>query len=517
MPPKSSSSSSNVSHQSGDPVDIIQLEAGFTEVASRGIIPFVTFIESSEREFFKAKDFVTLYDLIFKMCIQREPYNWSEEMFKRYSSSIEQYLKNKVSPALEAAKSQVDVAMLKEWKGRWANQKLIVQGLAKLFMYLDRFYTPNTDGVLPLKEQGFKLYKEHIFDVYAAAARQAILNGIEKERNQENQDRALLQDAVGVFVEMGYMYGNKKLKVYKVELEKHLVEATGQYFQRYSRLWMEQDSCPLYLEKAEKMLQNERDRVEAYLNRSTQEPLIEECYTQILKVHQKELLRKKTGLNHLLATNAVEDLTRIHRLYKYQEADLEPIAEMFLEHVKKAGADIVDAAKPIAAPAASGEAASASAADGDDKDEDKQEAASGDVNHQLVRNLIALHAQYNKVTVDCFEKAQVMQKALKKAFEEFINKDSRVSKLLAKFVNDVLKKGSKLNVKDVEATLDHVVFLYGYIQEKDVFERDYQIFLSNRLLMGLCESEHSEKSMIAKLKTECRFTLFSYCACHHYF
>ena len=36
-----------------------------------------------------------------------------------------------------------------------------------------------------------------------------------------------------------------------------------------------------------------------------------------------------------------------------------------------------------------------------------------------------------------------------------------------------------------------------------VSERDYQIFLSNRLLMGLCESEHSERFMIAKLKTEC--------------
>jgi hypothetical protein len=96
-----------------------------------------------------------------------------------------------------------------------------------------------------------------------------------------------------------------------------------------------------------------------------------------------------------------------------------------------------------------------------------------------------------------------MQKSLKKAFEEFINKDNRVSKLLAKFVHEVLRKGSKVNVRDIESTLDNVVFLYGYISEKDVFERDYQCFLSNRLLMGLCESEHSEKSMIAKLKTEC--------------
>jgi len=47
--------------------------------------------------------------------------------------------------------------------------------------------------------------------------------------------------------------------------------------------------------------------------------------------------------------------------------------------------------------------------------------------------------------------------------------------------------------------------LYGYIQDKDVFEYDYQYFLANRLLMGLCQNEHTEKSMIAKLKTECGY------------
>jgi len=80
-----------------------------------------------------------------------------------------------------------------------------------------------------------------------------------------------------------------------------------------------------------------------------------------------------------------------------------------------------------------------------------------------------------------------------------------VSKLLALYVNDLLRAGSKLNVKNLEATLDNVVFLYGYIQDKDVFEYDYQYFLANRLLMGLCQNEHTEKSMIAKLKTECGY------------
>ena len=44
--------------------------------------------------------------------------------------------------------------------------------------------------------------------------------------------------------------------------------------------------------------------------------------------------------------------------------------------------------------------------------------------------------------------------------------------------------------------------LYGYIRDKDIFERDYQQYLASRLLQDLSESEQSERSMIGKLKTE---------------
>jgi hypothetical protein len=42
--------------------DIIELEKGFERVNKEGIQPFIDFIEAQEREFFKAKDFVTLYE-----------------------------------------------------------------------------------------------------------------------------------------------------------------------------------------------------------------------------------------------------------------------------------------------------------------------------------------------------------------------------------------------------------------------------------------------------------------------
>ena len=107
-------------------------------------------------------------------------------------------------------------------------------------------------------------------------------------------------------MQMGYSYNEKKLNVYKTQLEKYVVTKAGEFYKRQARVWMDQDSCPNYLEKAERMLQQEKSRVDSYLHHSTQEPLSKECYKYLLQEHQDELLNKKTGVNAMLAENATE-------------------------------------------------------------------------------------------------------------------------------------------------------------------------------------------------------------------
>lgn len=154
---------------------------------------------------------------------------------------------------------------------------------------------------------------------------------------------------------------------------------------------------------------------------------------------------------------------------KYPE-DLSPIADLFEQHIAREGSSLVGSA--------------------DSK------------GHDLVSKLLKLHKRYHDVVIECFGKHQIFLKALKRSFEDFINRDDVVSKLLAKYVNDVLKRGNAVALDKSEQTLDNIVFLYGYIHDKDVFENHYQHYLSSRLLNSLCESEHLEKTMIAKLKTQ---------------
>jgi len=60
-----------------DPEKVIELEEGYKIVLEQGIEPFIDMIESdSKRKTFKANQYVIIYDIVFKMCIQREPKNF---------------------------------------------------------------------------------------------------------------------------------------------------------------------------------------------------------------------------------------------------------------------------------------------------------------------------------------------------------------------------------------------------------------------------------------------------------
>jgi hypothetical protein len=88
--------------------------------------------------------------------------------------------------------------------------------------------------------------------------------------------------------------------------------------------------------------------------------------------------------------------------------------------------------------------------------------------------------------------------------------------LLARFSHDVLRQdddGQCINEAEVASILDEVVFRYGYLEDKSAFERDFQHFLSMRVIREQSRSKEDEDRMLARLKAECSSTYTDKLAC----
>lgn len=80
--------------------------------------------------------------------------------------------------------------------------------------------------------------------------------------------------------------------------------------------------------------------------------------------------------------------------------------------------------------------------------------------------------KYLEVVKTCFAANASMHKALRDAFESFCNKSiasTSTAELLATFADLQLRKGEKLSEEEVERTLEKVVKLLVYINDRDIF------------------------------------------------
>jgi Cullin family len=75
------------------------------------------------------------------------------------------------------------------------------------------------------------------------------------------------------------------------------------------------------------------------------------------------------------------------------------------------------------------------------------------------------------------------------------------AKQMALYTHFLLQKHThRLNEEELDAVLDHLLVLFAYLDDKDVFQKFYLKKLALRLLQKTSWSSRLEKSMIAKLK-----------------
>lgn len=105
--------------------------------------------------------------------------------------------------------------------------------------------------------------------------------------------------------------------------------------------------------------------------------------------------------------------------------------------------------------------------------------------------------------------------ALDKACGKFINTNavtiaskstSKSPELLAKYCDLLLRKSSKNPEEaELEDTLNQVMVVFKYIEDKDVFQKFYSKMLAKRLVNHTSASDDAEASMISKLKQACGY------------
>ncbi|GIL64270.1 hypothetical protein Vafri_18269 [Volvox africanus] len=467
----------------------IELAEGWSFM-EKGIQKLIRLLEGEPEDQFNAEQYMHLYTTIYNMCTQKPPHDYSEQLYGKYREAFNKYINDKVLPSLREHRDEV---LLKELYQRWGNHKLMVRWLSRFFNYLDRYYVLR-HSLPPLKDVGLLCFKELVYLETKKRTKDAVLLLIEKEREGELVDRALVKNILGIFIELGMT----TMDCYEKDFEEFLLSETSAFYRRKASEWIEQDSCPDYMLKAEECLRLEEERVENYLHGSTKQKLLKEVEAELLSNYETRLLTKEhSGCAALLKDDKTDDLARMYRLFQRIPKGLDPVADIFKEHVDSEGMKLVKEVTEAVELAKEKQGRAGPSRDTGSSHE-----------QQYVRAVIDLHDKYLQYVSTCFCNSSLFHKSLKEAFENFVNKSvagSTSAELMASFCDNLLKKGGseKLSDEAIEETLEKVVKLLAYVSDKDMFAEFYRKKLSRRLLQDKSASDDHERSLLSRLKQQC--------------
>mmetsp|Transcript_22578 Transcript_22578/g.27227 ORF Transcript_22578/g.27227 Transcript_22578/m.27227 type:complete len:742 (+) Transcript_22578:315-2540(+) len=339
------------------------------------------------------------------------------------------------------------------------DQMLIIRNI---FLYLDRTYVIQTNGIQSLWDMGLRLFRHHLM-AYPEVCRRTVkglLLLVERDRHREAVDRQMMKN-------LGRMLTS--LDLYSEEFEKHFLDETQTFYTQEGENMMLQTDVSQYLQHVDKRLHEENERCSTYLDPSTRKPLIQAIEKQLLDRHTQTIIEK--GYDALMDNCSISDLKRMYLLFERVKS-LGHMKTALSAYVKRTGIEIVN-------------------------DEEKDA--------EMVANLLELKKKLDTILHDSFNGNEQFTNTLKESFEHFINlRQNRPAEMIAKCIDAKLRTGNKGTSEDeLESFLDRVLVLFRYIQGKDVFEAFYKKDLAKRLLLGKSASTDAEKSMIAKLKTEC--------------
>ena len=301
---------------------------------------------------------------------------------------------------------------------------------------------------------------EQIRDVRVIIIQQ-IMKHIMRERAGETINRQQIKNVVEILIKLDY---------YKPHFEPELLKLTQQHYRAEAQQCADNFEICSYLNKTQQRINEEQERVQAYLERSTEPKIVSMLEKLFIDDYLQKILSE--GFDYLVDNQKLENLKQLYTFF-HKLGRIDFLKNTWQYYIKQKGSVIINAPDVAVEP------------------------------------IIAFKRKLDEILKNCFDTNYALKSAMQYAFEDFVNiKTNKIAELTTKYFDNILQKAHKMSQSEaqLEQTLDDALAIFKFLSAKDIFEAFYTKRLMRRLLLRNVSSFDLEKKLVEKFKAgECFF------------
>nr|KYP50856.1 Cullin-3 [Cajanus cajan] len=272
--------------------------------------------------------FEELYRNAYNMVLHK----FGEKLYTGLVTTMTSHLRE-ISQSIESAQGEI---FLDELNRKWVDHNKALQMIRDILMYMDRTFIPSNHKT-PVHELGLNLWRDVVIHSSKTQARllDTLLELVLRERNGEVINRGLMRNIIKMLMDLG-------LPVYQQDFEKHFLDVSANFYCRESQKFIESCDCGDYLNKAERRLNEEMERVSHYLDPRSESKITNVVEKEMIESHMHTLVHmENSGLVSMLVDDKFEDLQRMYNLFRRVPTGLTIVKEVMTSFVRDTGRQLV--------------------------------------------------------------------------------------------------------------------------------------------------------------------------------
>ncbi|KAJ6243412.1 cullin [Anaeramoeba flamelloides] len=408
------------------------------------------------------KQYSTIYSFIrFKK--EKELYDFCKQLIEKYTKELVFFKEIENGNILQIIKTN------------WKIQQEKLETIKQMFTVLEEKFLKK-NNLKPLYRIGIELWRKTIFEGEESLKLgiknkliSKIIETIQSDRKGSKcKDDETIEELLNMFVKL-----SENNEIYEQWFEIPFLDQTSKHYKLLSSVLLKSYKIGQYCRKVKDILNSENILVNRFLPECSRKKIIEIIRTEFIKNHFNEISTSESGPKAMIKKIEKQDLKIVYELL-ISIGEKKWLVKEFQDLLVSFGEETIR-----------------------QYDNNKSEIE----HYQTTNKLMNLRIVYNSIIQESFNNDRDFIVGGDKSFHQFININTNMARNLPQFIDFQIRHLASKKESEIKLIISIFSELLKCIQDKDIFKKYYEFYLSRRLIDNT-EHEKQELQMIKQIKSK---------------